>query len=73
MSLYKREADRIQDVFVASSVVTSRPARTMNGDVQMVTVTPYERAIYREEMAGALTRLFLDKVMRRVERSGKLE
>ena len=64
MSLYKREADRIQDVFVASAVVDSRPARTMNGNVQMVRLTPYERAIFREDLSGALTRLCLDKIMR---------
>lgn len=63
MSLYKREADRIQDVF-ATSLVSSRPARTIDGNVQVVRVTPYERAIYREDTAGALARLFLDKIMR---------
>jgi hypothetical protein len=68
MSLYKREADRIQDVFVASSVANRRPTRAVNGNVQMVDITPYEKAIFREETAAALTRLFLDKLMKSVAR-----
>ncbi len=64
MGFYKDHDDLVADVVLAKASLLARWVCRENGRVTLVKTTPYEREILREEQAGAIARLAIDKAMK---------